>query len=181
MTLTRKLLKSMGLAAAQVDEIIAAHVDSVDAVKASAAAESTALAQELATAKSAAAAELSALQSRFDAFRAQTLRAQKAALLTDALVAAGANPAAAPLMAGSVDLDALEMADGALTRTDETVSDLRARWSDLFARESVQPLPALDPHHAAPAVLTRRDVEAMSMEDINRHWSAVSTALREHM
>ena len=37
MALTRKALRDMGLTAQQVDEIIAAHMDSIDAVKSAAA------------------------------------------------------------------------------------------------------------------------------------------------
>ncbi|MBR4082528.1 MAG: hypothetical protein IKK21_12155 [Clostridia bacterium] len=181
MALTRKFLKNMGLTAQQVDEIIAAHLESLDGAKSAAQAEQATLAARLQQQETDAAARLAEVQSAFDGYRRDVSRREKSALLVAALVDAGANPAAAPLMAQSVDLDALEIADGQLSRLPETVDGLRAAWRGLFCEEAVSPLPAVDPYLAAPAVLTRQDVAAMSPEDVNRHWSAVSAALRDQL
>lgn len=181
MALTRKMLKEMGLTAQQVDGIIAAHIESLDGAKAAAQAEQAALSARLTQQATDAAAQLAEVRSAFDDYRRQVTRKEKSALLTAALVDAGANPAAAPLMASTADLDAMEIADGQLSRLPETVDGLRAAWRGLFCEEAVSPLPAVDPYLAAPAVLTRQDVAAMSPEDVNRNWSAVSAALRDQL
>ena len=169
MALTRKFLKNMGLTAQQVDEIIAAHLESLDGAKSAAQAEQATLAARLQQQETDAAARLAEVQSAFDGYRRDVSRREKSALLV------------AALMAQSVDLDALEIADGQLSRLPETVDGLRAAWRGLFCEEAVSPLPAVDPYLAAPAVLTRQDVAAMSPEDVNRHWSAVSAALRDQL
>lgn len=181
MALTRKMLRAMGLNADQVDEVIAAHLESLDGAKSAAAQEVSQLTDRLRQQEEGASARLAEVTSAFDDYRRQVTRREKQALLLTALLDAGANPAAAPLMAQSMDPDALEIADGTLSRLPETVEDLRTRWSGLFAVTSTEPLPAIDPYHTAPAVLTRGDIETMSPEDVNRHWSAVSAALRNHM
>lgn len=177
MALTRKMLRDMGLEPAQVSEIIAAHLDSLDAAKATAAAESAALNDQLTAAQ----AEAQQAQDNLAAYQAEVTRKDKVALLRQALIDAGANPAAAPLMAASVDLDALALENGALVSVSETIDALKSSWAELFTSQSVQPLPHLNPQVNGPAVLTRQDIDAMSLEDINRHWSAVSSALRDQL
>ena len=177
MALTRKALRDMGLTAQQVDEIIAAHMDSIDAVKSAAATEAAELRSQLEALRSSSQEEQRALQAAFDDFRTQTTRKEKHALLLDALLAAGAHPAAAPLLASTAPLDAMALENGALSGAEEAISSLKNQWAGLFAQETTQPLPALNPPGRAHAILTKKDLESMSIEDINAHWGMVSGVL----
>ena len=177
MALTRKALRDMGLTAQQVDEIIAAHMDSIDAVKSAAATEAAELRTQLEALRSSSQEEQRALQAAFDDFRTQTTRKEKHALLLDALLAAGAHPAAAPLLASSVPLDEMTLQEGALSGAEEAISSLKNQWAGLFAQETTQPLPTLNPPGRAHAILTKTDLESMSIEDINALWGLVSGVL----
>ena len=179
MALTRKQLREMGLTAQQVDEIISAHIETVEAAKTSLTDESNDLRARLEALRTSSQQEKDELQAAIDEFRAAATRKEKLALMTEALIAAGANPAAAPLLASTCPLDALTIVGGALMGAAEAADDLKSRWADLFTARTAEALPTLDPLGRKTGPLTRKDVEAMTEEDINRHWAQVSGLLQK--
>lgn len=179
MALTRKQLRDMGLTAQQVDEIIAAHIDSVEAAKTALAEESNELRAQLEGLRTSSQQEKEALQAAFDGYRAAATRKDKLALMTEALKAAGANPAAAPLLAEHAALDGMNIESGVLTGAAEAVDSMKAQWAELFTAQTTEALPTLDPLGRKTGPLTLKDVEGMTEADINRHWAQVSGLLQK--
>lgn len=139
--------------------------------------ERDALAARLEEAVAAGQAETAAVQGAYDAYKAEVELGQKRAALRGLLAEAGANPAVVELLVGQANLAEEEWQDGRLARGEELVEALRAQWGPLFAvRESV-PVGAIAPPKGDETVLSRQAVEGMSLEEINRNWSAVKAAL----
>ena len=174
MSLTRKLLKELELDNSAIERIIAAHAETVDALK-----------QEA----SASAAQLSALQERaaaaqaeHDAYRSQVEAESRSAArrqaLSAALTEAGANPQALPLLMDAVKLPEEAWQDNSLSNPAEALSPWRTKYAALFQVKTPLPVTIIQPPVHSGGLLTHADVKRMSAEDINRHWSAVKTALQ---
>ena len=71
----------------------------------------------------------------------------------------------------------MALENGALSGAEEAISSLKNQWAGLFAQETTQALPLLDPPARHNAILTKKDLESMSIEDINAHWGMVSGVL----
>lgn len=174
MSLTRKLLKELELDPSAIERIISAHAETVDALKQEAAAATAQLtaAQERAT----------ALQADYDAYRTQVedekrLSARHQAL-TAALTEAGANPQALPLLLDAITLPEEAWQGNAIVNPAEALHPWRTKYAALFQVKSPLPVTRVAPPIHTGGLLTPADVKRMSAEDINRHWSAVKTALQ---
>ena len=167
MSLTRKLLKELELNENTIERIIAAHVETVDALK-----------QE----RDAREGENAAIQAEYAAYRAQVEEERRSAVrreaLTQALVAQGANPQALPLLLDAITLPEEAWQGGALADAAAALQPFRAKYAPLFTVKSPIPVRKVRPPVAGGGLLTSADVRRMSAGDINRHWSAVKTALQ---
>ena len=167
MSLTRKLLKELELNENAIERIIAAHVETVDALK-----------QE----RDAREGENAAIQAEYAAYRAQVEDEHRSAArreaLTRALTAQGANPQALPLMLDAICLPEEAWQGDALADADAALQPWRAKYAPLFTVKSPIPVRKVRPPVAGGGLLTSADVKRMSAGDINRHWSAVKTALQ---
>ena len=167
MSLTRKLLKELELNENAIERIIAAHVETVDALK-----------QE----RDAREGENAAIQAEYAAYRAQVEEERRSAVrreaLTQALVAQGANPQALPLLLDAIRLPEEAWQEGALADADAALQPWRAKYAPLFTVKSPIPVRKVRPPVTGGGLLTSADVRRMSAGDINRHWSAVKTALQ---
>ena len=191
MSLTRKLLREMELNEQAVERIIAAHVETVDALRQerdaalqrASAVEATqqerdelrSLAESRLQEASAAQAELTAYRAQVDAERRHSARRTA---LTDALTAQGANPQALPLLLDAINLPEDAWSGDSLTDAAASLQPYRAKYSALFAARSPIPVTRVSPPIAGGGTLTPADVKRMSAHDINRNWSAVKTALQ---
>ena len=184
MALTRKLLKDMQLEDEKIEQIIAAHVATIEALKAERDAALTeneelhAQVEQLSTASQSAAE----VQAAFDAYRTQIetekrLTARQQAL-TAALTEAGANPQALPLLLDAITLPEEAWQDNALTNPAEALYPWRTKYAALFQVKSPLPVTRVAPPIHSGGLLTPADVKRMSAEDINRHWNAVKSALQ---
>ena len=174
MSLTRRLLKELELNEDAVERIIAAHVETVDALRQERDAALTAGEAQLAE-TAAAREELSACRAQYD--RERHAQARRSAL-AEALTARGANPQALPLLMDAIALPE-DVWDGDRLREDAApLEAYRAKYPGLFAVRRALPVSRVTPplHHGG--LLTHADVKRMSAADINRNWSAVRTALR---
>lgn len=183
MSLTRKLLKDMQLTDAQIEMIIAAHVATMEGLKAerdASAAELDALRSQLdqALQSQQSAAEV---QAAFDAYRTQvesTRRSGQALkLLRLSLIQAGCNEKAVDLMISALDPSALELENGMLKNADAIIGDMRAKYAAFFAQPVRMPVPSIQPPVPAGGALTREDISRMSADEINRNWNAVKGVL----
>ena len=173
MSLTRKLLKELELNEDAVERIIAAHVETVDALRQE---RDAALSQSEAQL-----AEAASAQEALAAYRAQTEQQQQAAArrmaLASALAEHGANPQATELLLDAITLPE-ESWDGAkLLDARAAMQRYQAQYPGLFARKNPIPITRVAPPLSGGGALTHADVKRMSASDINRNWSAVKTAL----
>lgn len=191
MSLTRRLLKELELNENAIERVIAAHADTVDALKqerdsaiARAAqievtqqerdelrAQLDAHQQEAASARE----ELTAYRAQVEAERHTSARRTA---LSEALTAQGANPQAIPLLLDAISLPEEAWAGDQLADAAATLQPWRAKYGAIFAARSPLPVTTVRPPVAAGGVLTHADVKRMSAADINRNWSAVRDALQ---
>lgn len=193
MSLTRKLLKELELNDAAIERIIAAHVDTVDALRqerdeaqARAQQREASLAEqdELRTLVETREQEAASAREELQAYRAQVEAAQhtaaRRAALSDALSAQGANPQALPLLLDAITLPEEAWSGDTLEDASATLQPWRAKYSALFAVKSPIPVTKVAPPMQGGGLLTPADVKRMSAADINRHWSAVKGALQNN-
>ena len=193
MSLTRKLLKELELNDAAIEHIIAAHVDTVDALRqerdeaqARAQQREASLAErdELRTLVETREQEAASAREELQAYRAQVEAAQhtaaRRAALSDALTVQGANPQALPLLLDAITLPEEAWSGDTLEDASAALQPWRAKYSALFAVKSPIPVTKVAPPMQGGGLLTPADVKRMSAADINRHWSAVKGALQNN-
>ena len=191
MSLTRRLLKELALENSAIERIIAAHAETVDALRQERDAALTRANQievsqqereELRTQLASRTQEAADLQADYAAYRAQVegerRTAARRAALTEALTAQGANPQALPLLLDAIQLPEEAWQEDALPDAAATLQPWRAKYGALFAAKSPIPVTRVSPPLTGGGLLTPADVKHMSAEDINKHWSAVRTALQ---
>lgn len=177
MALTRQLLKDMQLTDEAIEQIIAAHVSTIEALKSERDA-ALAEAEELRAATDQSAAQV---QQAFDAYRAQVEQEQQTRkaleLLRLSMLQAGCNEKAIDLLIQSIDAAQLELEGGMLKNGPALIAEMRARYADFFARPVRMPAPTLQPLISSGGPLTRDDLSRMSVDEINRNWNAVKGVL----
>ena len=191
MSLTRRLLKELELENSAIERLIAAHAETVDALRQERDAALTRANQievsqqereELRTQLASRTQEAADLQADYAAYRAQVegerRTAARRAALTEALTAQGANPQALPLLLDAIQLPEEAWQEDALPDAAATLQPWRAKYGALFAAKSPIPVTRVSPPLTGGGLLTPADVKHMSAEDINKHWSAVKTALQ---
>lgn len=191
MSLTRRLLKELELNDYAIDRIIAAHTETVDALRTErdaavaaanaleqAASERDALREAAATHQQ----EAERLRTEYDAYRREVDAArtavQRQAALHDALARAGANEQAIPLLEKAITTTDDDW-DGAALRDEAAVlSPIREQYGAFFTQVQQLPTAPISPPLDGSA-LTFEDVRCMSAEEINRNWSQVCSALTQ--
>lgn len=192
MSLTRKLLRELELNDNVVERIIAAHVETVDALRQerdAALARATAIESsvqerdELRALAEARLNEASAARDELSAYRTQVAeerhQASRRSALAQALTAQGANANALPLLLDAISLSEEDW-EGDTLRSAEVLQPYRAKYSALFSVKSPVPITKIAPPVNAGGTLSPADVKRMSATDINRNWSAVKTALQNN-
>ena len=177
MALTRKLLKDMQLNDETIEQIIAAHVATVEGLKA----ERDAISAELETLRTQSQQSAAEVQAAFDAYRTQVETARQNSKAVDlvrlALIQAGCNEKAVDLLIQTIDPSTLEMENGALKNENAVISEMRAKYAAFFAQPVRMPAPAIQPPIPTGGALTREDLSRMSADEINRNWNAVKGVL----
>ena len=177
MSLTRKLLRELNLEDAQIERIILAHMETVDALRQERDALRTQV-TDLSPHRDAAAR----IQADFDAYRAQVdadrLASARQASLRAALLTAGANPQTVDLLAAATPLPEDAFDGGELRDPAAALAPIRARYGALFAQPVALPTPRLSPPGDAAAPLSRDDIARMSEQEILANWGTVQAALR---
>ncbi len=174
MALTRKLLKELELNDPAAERIIAAHVETVNALRQE---RDDAIAQAAQHSDAAAKAQeaLTACQTRIETERRN---ASRRCALTQALTDQGANPQAIPLLLDAITLAEEAWSGDALKDAAAALQPFRAKYGALFTTRTPIPVTRVSPPVHSGGALTHADVKRMSMSDINRSWDAVQKALR---
>lgn len=181
MALTRKLLKGMGLTDEQVDTIIEAHTDTVDGLKGEITRYKTDaealpnIQKELEKAKADLEAagkdswkvKYDAVKEEFEGYKtAQTQKEAKAAkesAYRELLKATGVSEKRIDAILRVTDLEAMEMADGALKDADKLTETIKTEWADFIGTTGTQGAPTQTPPPGAGG--SQNDLGNLSMKD----------------
>lgn len=189
MSLTRKQLREMALSDEAIDQIIRAHMDTVDALRQErdeAAERAAALTTERDTLQSRVDAltpleeQVRQVQSDFDRYKAdaeaEAVSRRRQGRIRDALLRAGANEKALTLLSGAVNEAAVPPEEDA-EALDALIAPVKEQYADFFAQPVYLALPSLQPPQSTRGALTRHDISRMSAEEINDNWQAVRDVL----
>ena len=193
MSLTRKQLKDLQLDEAIIEEIIASHVSTIDGLRSErdAALAAAANVGELTCERDELRAQVENLtaslqeqreaQAAFEEYLAkeseQRMREAKEAALRAALEEEGCNRCAVELILRQIDLDKAVLSDGSIVNAEELITPLKEKYAPFFAKPARIPTPAVEPPVSSEGALDIGDVSRMTVEEINRNWSAVRSAL----
>lgn len=161
--LTRKLLKSMGIEDEKIDQIIEAHTETVDALKAErdqAKADSAKLKdveRELEAIKSAPGDDFQAkYESEHKAFedykaevKAQQAHDEKARLYRGLLREAGVDEKRIDSVMRVADLDKVSVKDGAIEDHDKALEGIKGEWGDFIPQTQTKPAQVQTPPASA--------------------------------
>lgn len=166
MALTRRMLKALGIEDEKAEEIIAAHIESTDALKAQRDEYKTQLEAKPAPKQEPKAepsdgykAKFEATEKAFEDFKAKVegekAAAQKKALYRDLIAKAGVDAKRIDAVLKISDLDSVEVKDGAIKDADKLVEGIKADFADFIPvitteGASVANPPAGDGGTAAP-------------------------------
>ena len=195
MALTRKFLKALGIEDDKIDEIVAAHGETVTALKA-----------EIDEAKQGASgldavtkerdrykADLEALQktsgdaakvqAEYDAYKAQVEKdktaAKKGAALDAVLKEAGVERESfRTQLRKGWDMDSVELEDGKVKDKAALISRIKADYPDFIGKASTEGTPPAAPPAGGGKTYTREQLKGLSAEEINANWGAVQAALK---
>ena len=163
MALTRKLLKTLGLDEGMIEAVIAAHAETIDALKKER--------DEL----RAQAGDAMRIQGEFDEFRkqaeAERLYAGKAAAMRRALREAGVRREGfEELLMRGIDLDSVVLDGEAVADAEAVIGPLRERFGECFATEEVRGTTVFCPPGGAgnSAGYSREEIVAMKDPEVRR-------------
>ena len=196
MALTRKFLKALGIEDDKIDEIVAAHGETVTALKAEideakqGASGLDAITKERDRYK----ADLEALQktsgdaakvqAEYDAYKAKVEKdktaVKKGAALDAVLKKAGVERESfrAQLKKGW-DMDALDLDESGAAKDEAALlSRIKADYPDFIGAVNTEGTKPLTPPPGGVKTYTREQLKGLSAEEINANWSAVQAALK---
>ena len=153
MALTRELLRSMGIEGEKIDQIIDAHINTVDALK-----DERDKFKDAADQLKKAEAELKELKAKpadsykekfekehadFEAFKADTAKAaadrEKKSLYRKLLADAGVDPKRMDAVMRVADLSEIVVEDGAIKDADKVTEKVKGEWSDFIPTTNRKP------------------------------------------
>lgn len=168
MSLTRRLLKELELTDDAIERIIAAHTETVDALKTEATGHRS---------------EAERLRTELDAYRLQVqtdrLHAAREQTLCALLRRAGANEQAIPLLSRAFTTAESDWEGEHLLDENAVLAPVQAQYAAFFTRQQPLPTDRITPPLDS-SILSFEDVKRMSAEEINRNWSQVCSALNPH-
>lgn len=198
MSLSRKLLESMGLEADKVSTIIEAHAETVDSLKSQ-----ISEYKEKAERYDATNAELDkikkdfeemkqnggdwqkkydALNSEFETYKAdqsaKDLKTQKETAYRSLLKETGISEKRIDSIMKLTDLDSIDLEDGKIKDADKAVESIKAEWSDFIVDTSVQtPKTQTPPNTDSLKKYSHEDIAKMTPDEINANWESIKGSL----
>lgn len=195
MALTRKMLKAMGIGEEQIEEIIEAHTETVDGLKAykTDAEKLPGLQRQLDEALKAPAqggaetvlkTDYDKLKGDFDSYKAdvekkQTKQAKQSAYRA-LLKTSGVGDRWLDRILKTTDVDSLELGeDGQIKDADKVNSGIKIEWADLIETVETKGANTATPQSsAAKTAYTRDDIKKMSVKEINDNFEAIKGSLK---
>ena len=195
MALTRKFLKALGIEDDKIDEIVAAHGETVTALKAEideakqGASGLDAITKERDRYKAdletlqKSSGDAAKVQAEYDAYKAQVEKdktaAQKGAALDAVLKEAGVERESFRTQLGKGwDMDTIELEDGKVKDKAALISRIKADYPDFIGKASTEGTPPAAPPAGGGKTYTRDQLKGLSAEEINANWGAVQAALK---
>lgn len=198
MAFTRKFLAALGIEADKIDEIIDAHVDVVNSLKAerdSYKADAEALPgvqKELDDLKASAGdgkedawkVKYDALKEDFDTYKAdvekKAANASKTEAYTALLKEVGISDKRIASVVKVADIDSIELdKDGKIKDADTLKQSLATEWADFIVTTQQQGAQTSNPPaNNATKSYTREDIKNMTVDEINANYDAIRTSLQ---
>ena len=198
MGLTRKLLKGMGISDEQIDTIIEAHAETVDALKEQITgykADADKLAEvekELAEAnktieangKDSYKVKYDAVKEDFEKYKAEISAKEthgaKLAAYRDVLKACGVSEKRIDSILKVSNVDGIELdEDGKIKDGDALTDSIKSEWADFIVTEQTRGAKTgTPPAQVQKKAYTREDIEKMSPDEINKNWDDIQQSLK---
>lgn len=200
MSLTRKMLKAMGIEDEKIDQIIEAHTETVDALKEQrdqykADAEKLPEIQKQldkansdleAAGKDAYKVKYEALKEEFEGYKseqtAKETRNAKERAYRELLKAAGITEKRLDSVIRVSDIDSVELDDnGAIKDADKLTESIKTEWADFIPTTTTQGAQTATPPATmaqAQKTYTVADIKKMSPAEINKNFDAIKASLK---
>ena len=197
MALTRKMLKAMGIEDEKIDQIIDAHTETVDGLKADIekyrtdAEKLPGVQKELETAQAGLEAgkkdswkvKYDAIKEEFEGYKSKQTkketRAAKESAYRNLLKATGINEKRIESMLKVSDVDSLELDDkGAIKDAAKLTDSIKTEWADFISTTMTKGAES----HTPPQInngksYTAADIRGMSAAEINKNWDSIKASL----
>lgn len=196
MALTRKMLKAMGIEDDKIDQIIEAHTETVDGLKADIGkykADAEALpgvqkqleqvqADLEAGKKDSWKVKYDAIKEEFDGYKeaqtAKETRTAKEAAYRELLKSVGISEKRIDSVLRVSDVDAVELADGKIKDADKLAESVKREWADFITTTTTKGAnTATPPENHTQTTYTAQDIRKMSAAEINQNWDHIKASL----
>lgn len=198
MSLSRKLLESMGLEADKVSTIIEAHAETVDSLKAQIqeAKNNNDSVEDLKKQLASAQEELKTLKdaggdwqkkyeevsAEFETFKhdqaEKDLKVSKESAFRKLLIENGVSEKKIDRIVKYTDLTQAELEDGSFKDVDNLMEGVKAEWSDSFTTSETTGTNTQIPPANSNIRFTTEDIAKMSPEEINKNWNAIKDSMK---
>lgn len=197
MALTRKMLRAMGIEDEKIDQIIDAHTETVDGLKADIekyrtdAEKLPGVQKELETAQAGLEAgkkdswkvKYDAIKEEFEGYKSEQTkketRAAKESAYRNLLKATGINEKRIESVLKVSDVDSLELDDkGAIKDAAKLTDSIKTEWADFISTTMTKGAES----HTPPQInngksYTAADIRGMSAAEINKNWDSIKASL----
>ena len=197
MALTRRSLKAMGIEDDKIDEIIAAHAETVDALKEQrdnykAQADELAEVQRKldeanetikANGSDAWKVKYDAIKEEYENYKSdisakETTRAKQAAY-REVLKAAGVSEKRIDSIIKVSDIDSVELDEsGKIKEADKLTESIKNEWADFIVSTNTQGVNTATPPTNSKKSFSREDIDKMSPDEINKNWETIKNSLK---
>ena len=197
MALTRRSLKAMGIEDEKIDEIIAAHAETVDALKEqrdnykAQAEELEKVQQKLdeanetikANGSDAWKVKYDAIKEEYDNYKSEisareTTRAKQAAY-REVLKAAGVSDKRIDSIIRVSDIDSVELDEsGKIKEADKLAESIKNEWADFIVSTNTKGADTATPPTNSKKSFSREDIDKMTPDEINKNWETIKNSLK---
>ena len=197
MALTRRSLKAMGIEDEKIDEIIAAHAETVDALKEqrdnykAQAEELEKVQQKLdeanetikANGSDAWKVKYDAIKEEYDNYKSdisakETTRAKQAAY-REVLKAAGVSDKRIDSIIRVSDIDSVELDEsGKIKEADKLTESIKNEWADFIVSTNTKGADTATPPTTSKKSFSREDIDKMTPDEINKNWETIKNSLK---
>lgn len=194
MALTRRSLKAMGIEDEKIDEIIAAHAETVDALKEqrdnykAQADELTKVQQKLDEANEANGSDAwkvkyDAIKEEYENYKSdisakETTRAKQAAY-REVLKAAGVSDKRIDSIIKVSDIDSVELDEsGKIKEAEKLTESIKNEWADFIVSTNTQGANTATPPTTSKKSFSREDIDKMTPDEINKNWETIKNSLK---